>query len=36
MAFWPFMEADVGGLIGGGRHERSPERLNYRNSLPLA
>ena len=25
------MEADVEGLIGVGRHERSPERLNYRN-----
>ena len=25
------MEADVEGLIGAGRHERSPERLNYRN-----
>jgi putative transposase len=25
------MEADAEGLIGVGRHERSPERLNYRN-----
>ncbi len=25
------MEADVEGLIGAGRHERSPGRLNYRN-----
>src|SRR3712207_5766252 len=25
------MESDAEGLIGGGRHERSPERLNYRN-----
>jgi putative transposase len=25
------MESDVEGLIGAGRHERSPERLNYRN-----
>jgi transposase-like protein len=25
------MEADVEGLVGAGRHERSPERLNYRN-----
>src|ERR671916_1010766 len=25
------METDVEGLIGAGRHERSPERLNYRN-----
>ena len=25
------MEADVEGLIGAGRHERSMERLNYRN-----
>jgi transposase-like protein len=25
------MEADVEGLIGAGRHERSTERLNYRN-----
>src|SRR3982751_3883127 len=24
------MEADVEGLIGAGRHERSPERLNWR------
>jgi transposase-like protein len=28
------METDVEGLIGAGRHERSPERLSYRNSLP--
>src|ERR1700746_2844626 len=25
------MEADVEGLIGAGRHERSSDRLNYRN-----
>ena len=25
------MEADVEGLVGAGRHERSAERLNYRN-----
>jgi putative transposase len=25
------MEADVEGLIGAGRHERSAERLNHRN-----
>ena len=25
------MEADVEGLIGAARHERSPERLNWRN-----
>ena len=25
------METDVEGLVGAGRHERSPERLNYRN-----
>ena len=25
------MEADAEGLIGAGRHERSSERLNYRN-----
>ncbi len=25
------MESDVEGLIGAGRHERSPERLNYWN-----
>ena len=25
------MEADVEGLIGAARHERSPDRLNYRN-----
>src|SRR5262249_23640940 len=25
------MEADVEGLIGAGRHERSTDRLNYRN-----
>ena len=25
------MESDVEGLIGAGRHERSPERLTYRN-----
>jgi len=25
------MEADVEGLVGAGRHERSPERLNWRN-----
>ncbi len=28
------MEADVEGLIGAGRHERTGERLNYRNGLP--
>jgi hypothetical protein len=27
------MEADLEGLIGAGRHERSPERLNYRNGF---
>ena len=27
------MEADVEGLIGAGRHERSGERLNYRNGF---
>src|SRR3954452_25257668 len=26
------METDVEGLIGAGRHERSADRLNYRNS----
>src|SRR4051794_699211 len=25
------MESDVEGLVGAGRHERSPDRLNYRN-----
>jgi putative transposase len=25
------MESDVDGLVGAGRHERSPDRLNYRN-----
>jgi len=25
------MEADVEGVIGAGRHERSADRLNYRN-----
>ena len=25
------MESDVEGLIGAGRHERSADRLNYRN-----
>src|SRR3712207_2374153 len=25
------MEADVEGPVGAGRHERSPERLNWRN-----
>src|ERR687884_2125093 len=25
------MGTDAGGLIGAGRHERSPERLNWRN-----
>jgi putative transposase len=25
------METDVEGLIGAGRHERSADRLNYRN-----
>ena len=28
------MEADVEGLIGAGRHERTGERLNYRNGYP--
>jgi putative transposase len=28
------METDVESMIGAGRHERSPERLNWRNSLP--
>ena len=28
------MEADVEGLIGAGRHERSAERLNYRKASP--
>jgi hypothetical protein len=27
------MEADVEGLIGAGRHERSGERLNWRNGF---
>jgi hypothetical protein len=27
------MEADVEGLIGAGRHERSADRLNYRTRL---
>jgi transposase-like protein len=27
------MQADVEGLIGAGRHERSGERLNYRNGF---
>jgi putative transposase len=27
------MEAGVEGLVGAGRHERSPERLNYRKHL---
>ncbi len=27
------MEADVEGLIGAGRHERTVERLNYRNGF---
>src|SRR3982751_6930396 len=27
------MESDVEGLIGAGRHERSAERLNYRNGF---
>src|SRR5919199_5082511 len=27
------MEADVEGLIGAGRYERSPERLNHRNGF---
>jgi transposase-like protein len=27
------MEADVEGLIGAGRYERSPERLNHRKAL---
>ncbi|GGE76551.1 hypothetical protein GCM10011317_37080 [Niveispirillum cyanobacteriorum] len=25
------MEADIDGHVGAGRHERHPERLNYRN-----
>jgi putative transposase len=24
------MEADVGGLVGAARHERAPDRVNYR------
>ena len=27
------MEADVEGLIGAARHERTAERLNYRNGF---
>lgn len=27
------MESDVEGLIGAARHERSPDRLNYRNGF---
>lgn len=27
------MEADVEGLIGAGRYERSSERINYRNGF---
>jgi transposase-like protein len=27
------MEADVEGLVGAGRHERTGERLNYRNGF---
>ena len=27
------MEADVEGLIGAGRHERTGDRLNYRNGF---
>ena len=27
------MEADVEGLIGAGRHERTGERLNWRNGF---
>jgi transposase-like protein len=27
------LEADVEGLIGAGRHERTGERLNYRNGF---
>ncbi|GGC67924.1 hypothetical protein GCM10011504_52370 [Siccirubricoccus deserti] len=27
------MEADVEGLIGAGRHERTGERLNYRSGF---
>jgi putative transposase len=30
------MEADVEGLIGAGRHERSADRLNYRNGYATA
>jgi transposase-like protein len=33
MVLQMLMEADVGGLIGAGRHERSAERLNYRNGF---
>ena len=29
------MEADVEGLIGAGRHERTGDRLNYRNAMDL-
>lgn len=28
------MEADVEGLIGAGRHERTGERTTYRNGFP--
>jgi putative transposase len=28
------MAADVEGLVGAPRHERSPDRLNYRNGRP--
>src|SRR5712672_4063462 len=28
------MEAEVEGLIGAGRHERTGDRLNYRNGYP--
>jgi len=30
------MEADVEGLIGAGRHERTGDRLNYRNAIASA
>jgi transposase-like protein len=33
MVLQMLMEADVEGLIGAGRHERSAERLNYRNGF---
>jgi putative transposase len=33
MVLQMLMEADVEGLIGAGRHERSADRLNYRNGF---